>query len=151
MNPKILGTEASERAARALSRLRLRVSLGKIERTVLGYAITLAAVAAAAAVTRLLWDEGDHAIFTLFIGAVAVSSWFGGLGPGLAATILSELVTAFVLMPDGHSLAVLRDHVLRLLVFTFIAVLTSSLHAENRRAIEQREKAKKAAESASAA
>jgi signal transduction histidine kinase len=129
----------------------LRGGIDAWVRSLSGYAVAVGVVAGSAAVTRLLWDAGDHAIFTLFIGAVAISAWFGGLGPGLAATALSGLVTAFLLLPPSYSPAIARDSVLRLLVFTFVAMLTSALHAATRRAQEEQRRAKDAAESASVA
>ena len=102
-----------------------------------------------AVATKLLWDEGDHAIFTVFIGAVALSAWLGGMGPGLAATVLSETVTAFFLLPKPNSLAGVRDEVLRMLTFTFVALLTASLHAATRRAHAEHQRAREAAETAS--
>jgi len=116
-----------------------------------GYGIAILAVAAAAAITRLLWREGDSAIFPLFFGAVVVASWYGGLGPGLFVTALSAVVTAFVLLPPARTFAAARDDVLRLLVFTLISLLTSSLHAAQRRARQQEHRARQAAEEAAAA
>ena len=109
------------------------------------------AVAASTVLTRLLWDVGDSAIFPMFFAAVVVAAWYGGLGPGLFATAASGLTTAFLLMPPVHSFKVARDDVLRLLVFTLVSLLFSSLHAATRRARDHERSAKEAAEQASAA
>lgn len=119
--------------------------------TVTGYAIAALAAAIAAVGTRFLWHLGDSAIFPLFFGAVAIAGWYGGLGPGLFATALSGIVTAFLLLPANDTFAAARDDVLRLLVFTLVSVLTSSLHAATRRSREQEQKARQAAEDAAAA
>jgi signal transduction histidine kinase len=120
-------------------------------RSVLAYVFAAILVAGAALVTRLLRDAGDRSVFPVFIGAVATASWFGGLGPGLVATALSEVASAFFLLGPISSPAEARDHLLRVLVFTFIAALTASLHAATRRAEEEQHRARTAAESASAA
>src|SRR5437763_1989929 len=57
----------------------------------LRYAISLASVATALSVASLLPYRADPSHFTLFFIAVMVSAWYGGLGAGLLATILSAL------------------------------------------------------------
>jgi PAS domain S-box-containing protein len=42
--------------------------------------------------------------FALFLGAVFFSSWFGGVGPGLLATVLSMLTADFFFLPPLHNL-----------------------------------------------
>ena len=41
----------------------------------------------------------EHSIFFLFISAVAISALYGGLGPGLMATVLSALAANFFFLP----------------------------------------------------
>lgn len=43
--------------------------------------------------------------FSLFFAAVAVSAWYGGFGPGLAATALAGGLSAYFLLPPDYSLA----------------------------------------------
>ena len=58
---------------------------------VLRYAVSIAAVAVALTVALLIPWRADPSHFTLFFAAVMVSAWYGGLGAGLLATILSAL------------------------------------------------------------
>lgn len=115
------------------------------------YGTALLVVALAAVCTRWLRHFGDAGISPLFFAAVLVSAWIGGLGPGLLATALSGIATAYLLLPRGSSLAAIEDLVPRLLVFTVVALLASSLNAAMRRAAEAMRKARDAAEDASAA
>ena len=118
----------------------------------LRYGIALVSVGAAALLTRWLSGLGDSGISPQFFAAVVLSAWVGGLGPGLFATFLSGIATGYLLLhPHGKSLAFLRDDILRVLVFSVVAVLTSSLHAATQRAAREAHRARLAAESASAA
>lgn len=115
------------------------------------YATALLVVALAGVCTRWLRHLGDSGISPLFFAAVLVSAWVGGLGPGLLATVLSGIATAYLLFPRDNSLVALQDVVLRVVVFTIVALLASSLHAATRRAADAMRKARDAAEDASAA
>jgi signal transduction histidine kinase len=127
----------------------MRFALGNIA---CRYGLAAIAVGAAALATHFLADVGDAGITPLFFAAVLLSAWYGGLGPGLLATFLSGAAAA-VLLVQPHSLTRqgVEDHILRLFVFTTVALLTSSLHGAIKRAAEASRLAKEAAESASAA
>jgi K+-sensing histidine kinase KdpD len=73
--------------------------------------------------------------FSLFLAAVAVSAWYGGLGPGMLATLLGGLVCATYFLPPFASpaLATITSAV-RLVIFLLVAVLISSLSATLREA-----------------
>jgi len=79
--------------------------------------------------------------FLLYFGAVAVSAWFGGLGPGLLATALSTVVSSYLFLPPvGSVLPETLDQSIRLGAFTFqcvlITVLSESLLRAERRAAD---------------
>jgi signal transduction histidine kinase len=129
-----------------------------IRPSLMRYGGAVLAVVAATLGTRFLTSIGDAGLSPLFFAAILLSAWFGGLGPGLVATALSGISTAYLLMLHVNSFSGIRDAVLRLLVFTIVALLSSSLHAATRRAAEASRlaaeafrKAKEAAEEASAA
>ena len=63
----------------------------------LRYAIAVASVALALSLASLLARRADPSHFTLFFAAVMMSAWYGGLGAGLLATILSALVAGLFL------------------------------------------------------
>jgi signal transduction histidine kinase len=90
-------------------------------------------------------------ISPLSFAAVMVCAWYGGLRAGLLATALSGMATAFFVMTPTYSLAVDAHDFIRLVLFSVVAVLTSSLHGATRRAAAEATKAKEAAEQANAA
>src|SRR5947209_2865414 len=108
----------------------LPMSESPFQRDVRRYGIAVLSVAAATWLTHFLAGMGDSGLSPQFFAAVLLSAWYGGLGPGLVATLLSGAVTAYLLiMPHPRhdsSLAAWED-VLRVLVFTIVAVITSSL------------------------
>jgi uncharacterized membrane protein YbhN (UPF0104 family) len=59
-------------------------------RTLLGYAVAVIAVGAAAIATLALGPAMKHTP-TLFFCAVMLASWCGGVGPGILAGLLSAL------------------------------------------------------------
>jgi hypothetical protein len=51
------------------------------------YGVAVLASLAAALLSLAVNPIIVHAPFTLFLGAVMLSAWYGGLGPGLLATV----------------------------------------------------------------
>ena len=115
------------------------------------YAVAVASVAVASGLTLVMWYAGERAIFPLFFAAVVISACYGGLGPSLVATALAGAVTTALMYAAPQRPTLPHGHVERLLVFLGVALLTSSMNAALRRAREEERKAKRAAESASAA
>jgi K+-sensing histidine kinase KdpD len=68
------------------------------------YGIAVASVGLALAVASLLPYRADPSHFTLFFAAVMISSWYGGLGTGLVATILSALSLDYFFIAPIHSI-----------------------------------------------
>jgi serine phosphatase RsbU (regulator of sigma subunit)/anti-sigma regulatory factor (Ser/Thr protein kinase) len=64
-----------------------------------------AAVLALAALigARLLFPLADAPVYSLLVGAVAVSVWYGGLGPGLLALAIGWSVAPFLLIGEGEA------------------------------------------------
>jgi signal transduction histidine kinase len=93
-------------------------------------------VALALLLTRLLWSLLDPTVFPLFFAAVMVSAWYGGLGPGLLATVVAVLaIEAFFFSPMDTFVFDLQS-LLQLTVFALVALLISSLTAARKRAEE---------------
>ena len=88
--------------------------------------------------TRLI---GTTAPFILFFAAVVVSSWYGGLGPGLVAIATAVLVTDYFFLPPTHSPAMDRSSFLELFLFLLAALLISWLTAALRSAYRRAEAA----------
>ena len=68
------------------------------------YAISIASVGLALALASLLPYRADPSHFTLFFAAVMVSAWYGGLGAGLLATILSALSLDYFFIAPIYSI-----------------------------------------------
>ena len=86
-----------------------------------------------------------------FFGAVALSAWYGGLGPGLVTTALSILIYDFLFVePVFHFRPASPADVLALAMFSVVAIVMSALSASlrdaRRRAEEERDRANELAE-----
>ncbi|MBD0262197.1 MAG: PAS domain S-box protein, partial [Tolypothrix sp. Co-bin9] len=79
--------------------------------------------------------------FLLFFGAVMVSAWYGGLGPGLLATALSGLISTYLFVPPLYSLSLNLVSGSRLSLFLLEGVLISVLSGALRVAKQRVERA----------
>ena len=79
---------------------------------------------------------GTAATYSFFLGAVMLSSWISGLGPGIVSTVLGTLAADYFLIPPLHTLTFDSSRVVQLAAFAAIAVLISSLNDSRRRAID---------------
>jgi PAS domain S-box-containing protein len=95
----------------------------------LSYGVAVLSVSAALIIA--LWMESvlqSAAHVSLFLCAVMLSTWFGGVRPGLLAIALSVLAFAYIL-PPNYSLAVETREIPRLLIFGLSALLVGSVSA----------------------
>ena len=104
-----------------------------------GYAIGLLAVVLAAVVELALDPFVDtKSAFLLLLGAVMTAAWLGGLGPGLATTLLAAIASVSLLMPTGVSpTSVHAGDALSLGLFLVEGSLISLLVAQLRAARDQ--------------
>lgn len=65
--------------------------------------------------------------FLLFFGAVTISAWSGGWGPGLLATALSGLISNYFFLPPVYSFSLDLVSSGRLIIFILEGVLISAL------------------------
>src|SRR5215211_8235817 len=76
--------------------------------------------------------------FLLVFGAIMVSAWYGGLGPGLLATFTAGLATDYFFLPPTGSLSGFSLETMPLLVFflegTLVCLLVEVLRAARLRA-----------------
>jgi signal transduction histidine kinase/PAS domain-containing protein len=116
------------------------VHTGRSKSRFVRYAVGVAAVVAALALTRLLEAYLVRVIFVLFWPAIVVAAWYGGRRPALLAIALSVLaVDLFFIPPAG----VLVPHELRDLVALAafgvlaagIALLTDRLREEHAKVV----------------
>src|SRR6201984_329612 len=82
-----------------------------------GYAIAVVSVVAALTLSQLPGVHLKDAPVSLFLCAVIVTAWFGGIGPGLLATALSVLAFNYYFLPPIHSLTLKTDEIPRLVIF----------------------------------
>jgi signal transduction histidine kinase/CheY-like chemotaxis protein len=102
-----------------------------------GLGVALASSGLATLLTAGLRTFIQPAVAPLFFAAVVVSSWYGGLGPGLLATALSAFATECFFYPPPYTFDV--GALLRVSTFVFVALLVSSLNARARRAQREAE------------
>ena len=97
------------------------------------YSVAALSVVLALLLTQLLMPLIAPTISPLFFAAVTLSAWYGGLGPGLLATVLSVFASDYFLIPPLYSFgqASGADFV-QLFAFSAVAGLTSSLNAAQR-------------------
>ena len=98
------------------------------------YVLTLGLVAGAIVLTSFLPEEEERRNATLFFGAVMVSAWWGGLGPGLVATFVSAASIAFFFTPSLRTFGFASDDHIRISLFLAIAGLISYLNGARQRA-----------------
>lgn len=100
------------------------------------YGIVVLSVAAALIISRWPPLHLQEAPVSLFLCAVILSAWFGGVGPGLLATSLSALAFYYYFLPPIHSLGPKPDEIARLIVFMLSALFVGSLSVAQRSATE---------------
>ncbi len=108
------------------------------------YFVALLATATAIGLVLALQRVGYTGLSPL-LGAVVISAWYGGLGPGMLSLVLSSII-AYRLLPRHGELRADQIDLIRTAVFSVVALLASALHFVTRRARELAEKARDAAE-----
>jgi C4-dicarboxylate-specific signal transduction histidine kinase len=107
-----------------------------------GYGIAVLSIAAALIVSRLPAVHLQDAPVSLFLCAVILSAWFGGVGPGLFATALSALAFNYYFLAPIYSLGLKTEEIPRLVMFTVSALFVGSLSAAQRSATESLRRAR---------
>jgi signal transduction histidine kinase len=108
------------------------------------YGVTIASVAVALAADLSL-PESDHVAGVLLLAAVAFSAWYGGLGPGLVATVLSGLALDYFFITEYYALRFGTTTWVAVSVYLCVAVLINSLtEAQSRlnRALQEQDRRK---------
>ncbi|WP_442949022.1 PAS domain S-box protein [Nostoc sp.] len=99
------------------------------------YGVMILAVIAALLLTRLLLPVFDPSVFTLFYAAVAISAWYGGMGPGVLAIALSVTSAFYFFIEPVYSFDIVSLSVLvRLTTFSLVSFLITALSSELRTA-----------------
>jgi K+-sensing histidine kinase KdpD len=96
------------------------------------YGVAIVAAGLALLLTGLLLPALQEPVFALFFIAVLVSTWYGGLGPGLLTTALSTLLAAYYIFSPIGQFIIDIDSVIWLGVEVVAALIISSLTAARR-------------------
>jgi PAS domain S-box-containing protein len=111
--------------------------------TILYYVIAVLAVAAAVIAGMLVDRFLQIAPFvSLFLCAVLVAAWLGGVGPGVLATALSILAFQYFFIPPIYSIVVGFQDLLRIALFALTAVFVVFVCAAQRRTAESLRRAR---------
>src|SRR5690242_11823975 len=104
---------------------------------------TLAVLSPAVALGIARWMELhlESAPVSLFLCAVMLSAWLGGVGPGLVAIGLSAAAFSYYFVTPLYSLAVAPQEMPRFIVFVLAAILVGALSAAQRRGMQSLRKA----------
>jgi len=100
------------------------------------YGAAVASVALALTLAQLPALHLQSAPASLFLLAVMFSAWFGGVGPGLLAAVVSSFCFDYYFVPPMYSLAVKPEEIPRFAVFIISALFVGALGAAQRNATE---------------
>jgi signal transduction histidine kinase len=116
------------------------------------YIVAVLAFALACFLTLLLWPLKEKGAFILFLAAVSLSAWYGGVSPGVVTTALSAIAGTYIFLPPNYSLLV-EDlgSSLRLMEFLLVSALIITLSGLRRSALRLAEVARAQAEKANRA
>ncbi|MBW4621154.1 MAG: PAS domain S-box protein [Cyanosarcina radialis HA8281-LM2] len=115
----------------------------------LAYGVALLAVALAIGISLWLSPAIEPTPTSLFFIAVTVSAWYGGLRPGLVATILSTLAINYYFIDPYYSLKIAEPgSLLRLGTFVVAAVLIGGLNESHRSALHREQRLRAVTEAA---
>jgi len=108
------------------------------------WSCTIAVLSVAAALTISRWPplHLQDAPVSLFLCAVILSAWFGGIWPGLLAMGLSALSFYYFFLPPIHSLGAKPEEIPRLVVFMVSALFVGLLSVAQRSATESLRRAR---------
>lgn len=110
-----------------------------LKAAILRYLIAFWTVGIAFTATLLLSPLMQPGVSPLFLLAVMISAWRGGLAVGLLATFLAAFANVFVFLPPKYSLDIDHNDWLQMIVFSFAAIVVGSLSASRKMAEEARE------------
>jgi K+-sensing histidine kinase KdpD len=113
-----------------------------------GLGVALLANLAALGLAFLLDPWLHQSVFVLFLGAVTLTAWYGGLAAGMVATACGALAYNYVLTDPVHSLVLPGGGSVDLAVFGLVSLLITLLYVRLREARRREEAARCTAEGA---
>src|ERR1700704_4865355 len=106
------------------------------------YGIAVLSVTTALIISRWPALHLQDAPVSLFLCAVILSAWFGGVGPGLLATALSAFAFYYYFLPPIYSLNAKAEEIPRFAIFMVSALFVGSLTVAQRGATESLRRAR---------
>jgi len=103
------------------------------------YGLSVATVGAALLLTLLLWRWIAPQATPLFLAAIAVTAWRGGVLPSLLATALAVFTVDYLFNPPVGGFEVSVDNTTSAFVFVMVALLISWIDAARKRASRERD------------
>jgi C4-dicarboxylate-specific signal transduction histidine kinase len=104
-------------------------------RALTSYVVAILSVALAVVVTLFIGPVMKHSA-TFFFCSVMLTSWYGGLWPGVFAAIVSVLALDYYFIPPLYALGIGPEDVADLIAFIATALFISWLNGAQRRAKE---------------
>ncbi len=111
----------------------------RIDSPFLRYGVAIFTVLLALMLTELIEPLRERTPFPLFFAAVAVSAWYGGIGPGLLTTALSALITEYFFLPKAEPFIIGLGNSIQVIVFVLVSILISSLDTARKWAEKEKE------------
>ncbi len=106
-----------------------------LERLLSSYVVAALSVGIAAVITLKLGSVIEHTS-TLFFCSVMLSSWYGGLWPGVFAALLSVVVLDYYFIPPLYAFGISLEETPDMIVFVSTALFIGWLSGEQKRAKE---------------
>jgi C4-dicarboxylate-specific signal transduction histidine kinase len=103
--------------------------------------VAVLSVSAAVAVTQQFGSAMKHSP-TFFFCSVMLSSWFGGVGPGIFAGLLSTVALDYYFIPPLHALGISLEQAPDMFAFVASAFFVGWLSGEQKRAKDSLERAR---------
>ena len=101
------------------------------------YGISILTTVVALLLTQQFWWQLQPTIYPFFLSAVAISSWYGGIGPALLSIALNALASEYFFLPPIYTLAPNQHSLMRIGYFVAVALLIVTLNAMLRSAQRQ--------------
>jgi PAS domain-containing protein len=116
-----------------------------------GYLVALATLVIAGAALWVNPAVTEAQAVALFMAAVAVATWYGGRGPGLAVTVLAVPLINYLSQAPLHAFSIAKaEDLWSLIVFVVVALVLGDLNARLRAARAESEAAHAESEAARA-
>jgi signal transduction histidine kinase len=98
------------------------------------YGFAIGASGMALVLTHVVQRLTRNPVFDLCQAAVVLSAWYGGFGPGITAGAVAVLGLDYFFIPPLYSFGLGFDDVVRVIIFGAVALLTSWLSAQLKKA-----------------